>query len=285
MKRAFVLFFFLITFSRLGYGQAVQPEFELQLQYSTADGGGNTDAKGFGYDPAATVGIDPQFGEEFYPGVAFPGDYFFAFNLNDSAGDYSEVDILPKPTTDTFTLQYSLYLSAYMYPATLSWNPSDIPPAIKGITITPFGAPFLKMVDMTKQASVTIDDVNPTDTNYANNWEPAIITIYYNTPSPFDGVTLNPVAGEGLLSNLIAYPNPMSNSGAVAFMLSGPASVIVTGYDAVGREVLRVTKNEPAGETMLDLTGLTNARGAIMLRVDAASDAQHDTKSVMLVKE
>jgi hypothetical protein len=172
MKRAFVLLFVLMVFSRSGYGQTLTPQFELKLNYSDAGGGGNGDPKGFGYDPAATGGIDSRFGEMLYPGLVGSGGYFLAFPLNDSEGDYSEIDILPKPATDTFTLQYTIYLSAFMYPAVLSWDRGEIPSTIKSIVITPSGAPFLKMVDMTQQNSVTIDDINPTDTNYAGSYLP-----------------------------------------------------------------------------------------------------------------
>ncbi len=286
MKRTFVILFLLATLPRLSNGQTATPEFELKLHYSDAGGGGNSDPKGFGYDPKATDGIDSQFGEMFYPGAIGSGGYFMAFELNDSEDDYSEIDIMPKPSTDTFTLQYTFVLTAFMYPAVLSWDPSTIPSAIKSITITPAGASFLPMADMTKQSSVTIDDVDPTDTNYYLNWLPATITIYYNLQSPFEGVAPSANPSDGLLLNLTTYPNPMSTSGVVSFSLSEPASISVSGYDAIGREVLRFTKNEPAGVNQIDLSGLAaNAHGAIMLRVEASSNAQYETKTVMLVKE
>ena len=246
MKRTLILLILLTVLPRLSNGQTATPGIRVKLHYKDASGGSNTDPKGFGYDPAATDGIDKQFGETYYPGIA-PGGTFLAFDLHDSEGDYSEVDILPKPATDTFTLQYTVYLSANIYPAVLSWDPSEIPSAIKGIVITPASASFLPMVDMTKQSSVTLDDANPSDTNYYLNWEPAIITIYYNKPSPFSSVAPAANVSSGLLSNLTTYPNPLSVSGVVSFSLSEPASIVVSGYDALGREVLRVTKTEPAG--------------------------------------
>jgi hypothetical protein len=285
IKRAFVLLFGFAAFSRVGYGQTLTPEFELKLKYSDAGGGGNSDSKGFGYDPAATGGIDSRFGEMLYPGLVGSGGYFLAFPLNDSEEDYSEINILRKPTTDTFTLQYTIYLSAFMYPAVLSWDRGQIPSGIKNIVITPSGAPFLKMVDMTQQSSVTIDDINPTDTNYASNWETATITIYYNKPSPFASVSSAVNMGAGLLSGLVTYPNPLRTTGTLSFSLAELASITVSGYDAIGREVFRMTKNEPAGDNLIDLSSLVNAHGAIMLRVDASSDAAFETKNVMLVRE
>ena len=140
------------------------------------------------------------------------------------------------------------------------------------------------MLDMTAQDSVTIDIVDPTDTNYAANWESAIITLYYNTTPHLLSVS-DAAGSSGLLSGLVTYPNPMQSSGTLVFTLSQQASVIISGYDALGREVLHLTKSGSTGENLIDLSGLEGTEGAIMLRVDASSDAEHVTKSVMLIKE
>jgi hypothetical protein len=286
MIRALVFLFLLLALPRFGHAQTITPEFELKLHYSDAGGGGNSDPKGFGYDPAATDTIDPQFGENYYPFFQTGlGSYELAFATFDSAGDYTEIDILPKPTTDSFVLQYTLYLSPYQVPAKLSWDRTQIPAAIKGIWITPLGAPFLKMGDMVTQDSVVITRT-VTDTNYYGNWAPAVLTLYYNTTPAFLDVSPSLVSTSGLLSSLATYPNPMLTSGTLSFYLSDAASIIVSGYDALGREVLRVAKNEPAGENTIDLSSAVSAHsGAILLRVDAANDMRQETKSVMMVKE
>jgi hypothetical protein len=289
MKRAFVFLFFLIGFTRSGYGQLLTPEFRLDLHYKDAGGSFPASPVAFGYDPTATDTIDKQYGEQWYPPSGGPGGFYLAFQF---PGDTvaSLIDIEHKPSTDSFALQYTISLSADAYPAVLSWDRSQLPQAITGIWITPAGAPFLIMADMTKQDSVTIDNINPTDTNYAINWEPAVITLFYNTPPHLLAVSPSSNSGDGLLSGLSAYPNPMSVSGALSFFLSQTANVQVTGYDALGREVLRMTKNEPAGERQIDLTAassaiLATAKGAILLRVDASSGTRNDTKTVMIVKE
>jgi hypothetical protein len=281
MKRTILLFVLFNVCMRVSYGQSSAPEFELNLHYKDAGGSAPASPVAFGYDPKAADTLQTKFGEQYYPGPA-PGGFYLAFLLpGDSIA--SQIEVLRKPSIDSFILQYTIYLSANIYPAVLSWDRSLIPSAIKSIAISPPGAPFLLMADMTKQDSVVIDDLNPTDTNYATNWEPATITLYYNTEPLSVSPTPDPSAG--LLSGLIAYPNPMRGSGDLSFSLSEPSSVIVTGYDAIGREVLRVVKSEPAGENILDLSGLANARGAIMLRVDASSGSAYETKNVMMVKE
>jgi hypothetical protein len=286
MKRILAVLFLFIALPHSSLAQSSTPEFKLVLHYSDAGGGGNSDPKALGYDPSATVGIDPQFGESLYPGFPAPGDYFLAFFLNDSSsGDATETDILPKPATDSFTLQYTLYLSPYKSPAKLSWDRSQIPAAVKGLWITPLHSPFQKIDDMTTQDSAIITATDFTDPNYAGNWEPAVITLYYNTVPHFLDVPASGTAVAGLLSNLRAYPNPMLTSGALMFTLSEPASVIVSGYDAVGREVLHIEKQAPAGMNRMDLSALANTHGAVLLRVDAANGTEHATNTVMLVKE
>jgi hypothetical protein len=281
MKRAIGLILLIIAIPRLSNGQNATPEFELNLHYSDAGGSAPSSPVAFGYDPQASDTLQLKFGEQYYPGPA-PGGFYLAFLLpGDSIA--SQIEVLQKPSIDSFTLQYTIYLSANVYPAVLSWDRSSIPSAIKSITITPPGASFLLMADMTKQDSVVIDDLNPTDTNYATNWEPATITLYYNT-APLS-VSPTPVPNTGLLSGLITYPNPMGESGDLSFSLTQAANIVLTGYDAIGREVLHMTKSASAGENILDLSGLATERGAILLRVDAASGFQYETKGVMLVKE
>jgi hypothetical protein len=192
------------------------------------------------------------------------------------------------PGSNSFILQYTFYLSPFQTPAVLSWDRTKIPAAIKGIWITPSSEPFFKMGDMVTQDSIVITS-DVTDTNYYSNWGPAVFTLYYNTTPAFLSVAPSAVPN-GLLSGLSTYPNPMIESGMLSFNLSEPASIIVSGYDAIGREVLHIAKNGAAGVNLVDLstascTMLANTHGAIMLRVDATSDAAHDTKSLMLVKE
>lgn len=294
MKRAFIFLFFLIAFSGAGYAQSVTPEFELRLHYSDPGGGGMPNPVGFGYDPAAKIvtenstEVDTEFGEVIGP-LTTPGglgsfDEMFALDPVD--GSY--IDILPKPSSNAFILQYTFYLSPFQVPATLSWDRTKIPSAIKGIWITPASESFFKMGDMVTQDSVIITS-NVTDTNYYSNWGPVTFTLYYNTIPAFLGVASSAVPN-GLISGLSTYPNPMLENGTLSFSLSEQASVVVTGYDALGREVLHMTKNGPAGENQLDLSAassamLASARGAILLRVDASSGTRFDTKTVMLVKE
>ncbi len=291
MNRAFIFVFLLLSFTRYGYGQSVTPEFELLLHYSDPGGGGSTNPVGFGYDPAAKIvtedstEVDTEFGEMIAP-FSTPGGLgnFEELFLLDPI-DGADIDILPKPDTNSFVLQYTFYLTPFQAPATLSWDRSKIPSAIKGIWITPLGAPFLKMADMTQQDSVVIDATSPTDTNYYINWNPAIFTIYYNTPPYVLDVAPIPTASTGLLSGVGTYPNPMGERGTLSFSLSMPATVNISGYDAIGRQVLNMTKNVTAGNNTIDLSALSNAKGAVLLRINASTATMQDTKTVMMVKE
>jgi hypothetical protein len=288
-RQSLLLITFLITaYCRpvdLVRAQQATPEFQLDLHYSDAGGGhpsGNAPVA-FGYDPSATdSGVDKQFGEAQIP-LTSPGGFELAFEIDPIDG--SLIDILQKPTADSFILQYTLYLSADLYPAVLSWDRSKIPTAIKGIWITPYGEPSFKMADMVTQDSVIIDAANPTDTNYYLNWGPAVITLYYNTEPYFLGVSETAISGSGLLSALAAYPNPMSENSALSFNLSEPAYVSVTGCDAAGREVLRIAKYVSSGANLIDLSSLANARGAIFLRVDAESSTTSEVKTLVVMKE
>ncbi len=222
MKRVVGLILLIIAIPRLSNGQSATPEFELKLHYSDPGGGGISNPVGFGYDPAAKIvtedstDVDTEFGEFIAPLITpgGPGSFEELFELDPMDGGY--IDILPKPDSNSFILQYTFYLSPFQPPATLSWDRSQIPSAIKSITISPAGAPFLIMADMTKQDSVVIDDINPTDTNYYTNWDPAIITLYYNSGP--DAVSPTPNLNTGFLSDLIAYPNPMTERGSLSFL-------------------------------------------------------------------
>ncbi len=284
MKRTSLAVFLLILAARIGFAQTATPEFELQLHYSDVGHGGNSDKVAFGYDPSATVGIDPQFGEMLYPGSPFAEGYFLAFALNDStSGDYTEIDILPKPVADSFVLQYPLYLSGYKYPATLSWDRSKIPSAIKGIWITPYYEWFFKMGDMVSQNDMVITS-SASDTNYYHNWQPAQLTIYYNrTPELLGVVQEAPVTG--LLSPLSTYPNPMRADGKLLFSVSQDANVTISAFDMLGHELFHLDRSVPAGNVLTDLCALANTHGAVLLRVDAESGSTHQSKSVMVVKE
>src|ERR1017187_2244373 len=151
-RQAFLLFTFILaayglTVDPVGAQQAT-PEFRVDLHYTDAGGGHPNGPVAFGYDPAATdSGADIQFGEALLPGAGGSpgGGFYLAFQV--SPIDGSLIDILQKPSPDSFILQYKLFLSGYVYPAVLSWDRSKIPAAIKGLWITPNGEPSYKMGD------------------------------------------------------------------------------------------------------------------------------------------
>jgi hypothetical protein len=272
-----------------------QPQFQLTLSNDyIAEGQDHFLTASFGYDTAATVGIDLLFGENAYPPIGgFGGERTMTFLLPDSStasqSDNSPIDIMPRPkptpgTVDSFTIQYQFWFSSISYPTTITWDRTFIPSQIKGIIVTSPGDPGVELADLTKQDSVVIG-IDPSAPNYYYNWLPAIITIYYNTTPPqFLDVRANdgPAA---LLSGLGAYPNPMAENGRLAFTLGEPANVHVIAYDAAGRLVLNREMNSQAGMNQVDLNNVGPSHGAILLHVDATSGSRHESKDVMVLKD
>lgn len=291
MKNVCIAIALVIGTSLCAFGQSATPEFELRLHLS---GDINTDPVGFGYDPRASMpsdtslGYDSAFGEMYYPSSPFSGDEFLAFEI-DSVGDYAEIDILPKPLTDTFILQYTIFVSTYnSKPATLSWSGS-ITPQVKGIIVKPTYHPETFLVDMTKQTSVTLSN-KPSDLNYFGNWEPATITVYYNTSPPAMDVSPSAQAGTtpGLIYGLSVYPNPVRSSGNLSFSLADEAQVKISAFDQLGRLLFLSTANGHAGSNTIDLSKELDAvqgNGNILLRLDAVNGDRQETKTLIIVKE
>jgi hypothetical protein len=284
MKRYTVTLLLVLSqlFYSTGKGQSKTPEFRLDLKYRDTSGlAAPGSPVAFGYDSTATEGIDAMYGEQFYPGGSPGGGLAVYFALPDDT-DYSEVDIMPKPLRDTFTIQYYFTMSAYRYPAYISWDRSRIPIGVKRITVTPPSNPGLVMADMTQQDSVQINITDPSSPNYYSNWEPAIITLYYNSTS-MDVKTGN--ASSDMLLNLGVYPNPMGQNGRLSFSLSEPASIHAIAYDAAGRLLMNTDMNGYAGTNQIDLSNVGTVHGTLLLHLDAASGSQHDSKNVMVMKE
>ena len=284
MKRSIVTLLLLLPFllPSAGKGQTRKPEFRLDLKYRDTSGlAAPGDSIAFGYDRAATEGIDAIFGEQLFPGGSPGGGLAVYFTLPDDT-DYSEVDIMPKPPTDMFTIQYNFTLSAYQYPAYLSWDRSQIPKAVTAIVVTPQGYPGIKMADMTQQDSVEINITDPTSPNYYSNWEPAIITLYYD--SRLSDVKPNDTPA-GLIVNLGVYPNPMAQNGRFMFSLSEQANVHVIAYDAAARLVMNTEMNGLAGTNHIDLSGIGPEHGTLLLHIDAVSGSRHDSRNILVLKD
>ncbi len=289
MKRAFILLLFVIALPKFSYCQ-VQPEFQLNFNFAdtTQDDGIETRAgRAIGYDPFASDGYnryDSIYGEvPDYPGGFGMGSDFW-FTRTDGSATETLIDILHKPLTDSFALNYSMGLSFQQYPGSITWDSSRIPYFINGIWIrTAFDT--MPLVDMKKTNFFSVP--NPS-TGVTWGIQNLIVTIFYNMEPRFvpSAVTSSGTSeGGGLILSANIFPNPMLSRGALSLSLASAANISIAGYDALGREVLSVTKNDPAGESQVDLSALANARGAIMLRLDATSGATHETKTVMLVKE
>ncbi len=241
--------------------------------------------RAFGYDPFASDVYNYQdslFGEDSY----YPGGFGFGDDIFFTRPDGSEtrVDIRPKPLSDSFAISFPLSLSFDPYPGSVFWDSYRIPYFINGIWIST-AYDTTPLVDMKKTNIFTVPDQFTGATWGISN---LVVTIFYNMQPhyvPTASVNAAPGSGDGLILSATAFPNPIHSSGSLDLTLSAAANVSVVGYDVTGREVFRISKNEPAGENMVDLSGLANAHGAIMLRVNASSEAAYETKNVMLVKE
>ena len=176
-------------------------------------------------------------------------------------------------------------MSAYAYPATISWDRHQIPDSITAIVITPQGYPNIKLADMTKQDSVQVIITNPSSPNYYSNWWPAIITVYYNTQPPSFLDVRSDQTHSGLITNIGTYPNPMGMNGHLAFSLGEAASVHIVAYDVAGRLVLNTEVAAQSGDNQLDLYGIGLAHGALLLRVDAVSGPWHESRDLMILKD
>src|SRR5689334_9448053 len=113
MKILSVLFSIAICLMLCGRGALCQsistPEFRLDMYYTdtTSSGSGFTfPVRAIGYDPLASDGYDPQFGEDDdYPG-SVQGFHDFYFVYPDSL--HTRVDIKHRPQTSSFALNYRM---------------------------------------------------------------------------------------------------------------------------------------------------------------------------------
>jgi len=275
-------FGFLLPSARLS-AQPSRAEFHLDLHFRDTVSGSidSVTGRAFGYDPQASDGYDAVFGEDAdYPGGNFFGgnDFWFERPYPDSA---TRVDIRHKPATDSFIITYSMGAAFEQYPGSIFWDPSQIPPIVKGIWISQYEA-TTPLVDLKDTNIFTY--TNPSA--FASN---LVVTLFYNmqpryiSPAAVNGPLAN---GTGLLVNASAFPNPMPAGGALQVTLSDAASLSIVGYDVAGRELLRLTRTGRAGENILDLSqSLSNIHGAIMLHIDAGNGTRNETKNVMLVRE
>ncbi len=240
-----------------------------------------------GYDARATDSLDTAFGEDEYPGgLGLDQDFFFLRPDTLAGGDpdAGTIDIMHKPALDSFAINYNTVLSFSYFPGSLYWDPSQIPPIIKGIWIRPqwSDTPF---VDMTKSNIFTVPDPS-TQFLWGSNY---IITVFYNMQPrylPPAAVTGSSENGASLISNATVFPNPMLSSGALDITMGEAASLSIVGYDVAGREVLRLSRGAMPGENIIDLSSaLANAHGAVMLHIEAVNGMRSSTKNVMLVRE
>ena len=235
--------------------------------------------RAIGYDSSATDGLDAAFGEMSYPGgLGFGADLFFEI----PDGDATTIDIRHKPATDSFAIDYKMYMSIDSAVGSIYWNPSEIPAIVTGIWIRPYYSQT-PIMDMKNNRIFTFNS------DSLLTWGAyLVVTVFYNMEPhyiPQAGVENAPANSGGLIASASVFPNPMPNGGSLDLTLNDPAYVSISGYDAAGREVLRIAKTESSGENTIDLSSLANAHGAIFLRVDAESGTRSEVKNVVVMKE
>jgi hypothetical protein len=235
--------------------------------------------RAIGYDSSATDGIDQLFGEMSYPGgLGFGADFFFKI----PDGDETAIDIRHKPATDSFSIDFKMYMSVDSAFGSIYWNPSQIPASVTGIWIRPYYSQT-PIMDMKNNRIFTFS--NDSLLTWGNF---LIVTVFHNMQPhyiPLAGVDNIPANSGGLIASASVFPNPMPKGGALDLTLNEPAYVSISGYDAAGREVLRIERSVSSGENTIDLSGLANARGAIFLRVDAESGTRSEVKNIVVMKE
>jgi hypothetical protein len=259
------------------------PEFQLVIQYD--EKGNHQRPRQFGYDPSATFGTDTAFGEtrdvpQSSPGDQVPNLYFLYSNDTFVPADTGTwTDILPKPSADSFYLQYPLEISTLNYPATLSWDKSLIPSQITGIWLTPRFHPDQVLADMKQVSSYNI-----TAQDYFNNGIDYMITLFYNmTPAPkLPASVRSDRMVTGLVSNVSAYPNPFIATGRLTYDLAKNATVAVQVYDLTGREVAQVASVQPGGHNGLDLDQIIHDRGSYFVRLQVMVDGSMQEKTLLV---
>ncbi|MDP4198548.1 MAG: hypothetical protein Q8922_00570 [Bacteroidota bacterium] len=263
--------------------EAQSPEFHLDfLLRDTLQSGSHIEFGGrsIGYDPSATDSVDLQFHEDpEYPGTYLEAgnDLFFEYPRN--IGE-TRIDIRNKPATGSFVINYVMGVSFDWYPTgRLVWDPAVIPQAVTALWLRPYNRQDTVLRDMREQSSLSL---TPTENSLWNG--KYLITLFYNTTPPSLGVAKSS-QNVGLIVSAAAYPNPVITSGRLAVNLSEPAGLRVAGCDAAGRECFRYSAEANAGLSMLDLSSLESARGAVFLHIDATSGTRHDSRNVMVVKE
>ncbi len=287
MKRLLILSLLLVA-PLIVHAQHLTPEFALRLRIqnsATVD-----TALWFGFDPRAKAFDDTAFGEDEVPNLGPPlGEDFLAY-IEYPTKDYlgTHVLIQPKPTTDSFYLQYKFHIYGGTYPVQLTWNPEQIKLPITGILITPPSANSGTLLDLSTNPPFVISVSNNISDNHDyQNWQTAVLTIFYNMRPviPNASVADGASSSAGVIESLTAYPNPMIDRGALAVTLLESARMTITGYDVTGREVFREMKSGIAGENIIDLSGLTQAKGVMLVRVDASTAGGTESKSVVIAKE
>jgi hypothetical protein len=235
--------------------------------------------RAIGYDSLATDGIDAFFGEMSYPGgLGFGADFFFKI----PDGDETMIDIRNKPATDSFSIDYKMYMSVDSAIGSIYWDPSKIPAAVTGIWIRPYYSQT-PIMDMKNNRIFTFS--NDSLLTWGNF---LVVTVFHNMQPqyiPLAGVEDAATNSGGLIASASVFPNPMPKAGTLDLTLNEPAYVSISGYDAAGREVLRIARSVSSGENMIDLSGLANARGAVFLRVDAESGTRSEVKNIVVMKE
>ncbi len=263
------------------------PEFGLTIHFTDtlSDGSvSNFSPREIGYDSRATDSLDPSFGEDEYPGGLSP-DQDFYFTRPDLFGgqpDEGTIDIMHKPSLDSFAIDYTTFVSFSYFPGSLYWDTTQIPPQITGIWLRPSWSttPF---VDMKHTGIFTVPRPD-TQGIWGMNY---VITVFYNMQPRFipTAAVNEAPSSSGLLVNATVFPNPMPSSGTLDVQLSEPAALSIVGYDIAGREVLRMANSANMGENVFNLSSLPdNVHGAVLLRVDAESGSREETKNIMLIR-
>lgn len=279
MKRSLPALLLSLVLSAAAFAQPTgsrTPEFRLNMKYQDQQ---LTQRVAFGYDPTATWQQDTAFGEEVYPNFGGPGAGVAYFDYPGVIDYGTRVMIAPKPTTDSFFIQYNVHFYGSVYPGTVTWDSAAIPAIIKGITISPLGQPSKIIVDM-KQASSS--EVVLTDFEY-HDWENAVITLFYNMSPRVVGVRDAPHYA-GLISNLSAYPNPFVSQSRLAFDLADASEITIQAFDVTGKAIGKVSQVS-AGRTVVDLSELVPASGAYFVRLQASSPKGFDERTILVRRD
>lgn len=213
----------------------------------------------FGFDPVASVGIDPGLGERALP--PRPPAAILDGRLTLIGGNDVALDLRP-PVARPHRFEILWQPGAAGYPVTLQWDPAAIPAGMTFTLRDNLNGAFLGPVDMRAQGEVVVPE------------ELAFLT------GVAVEVLLNPSAVDNLLlPRSFALeppsPNPQRDGSTIRFQLPRETDVRLAVYDLSGRQVRLVAQRSfPAGVHTLpwngrDEAGRRLASGVYFYRLEA----------------